>query len=149
MLAATEEHRTGPRHHLVALLDDGVNDFDAPALPLYRGLDSDGLHEGGTQQIDRQAGGLQLRITTGLFDRPAEQAADDVAADGGTPGSLRHRPGHQAVAVDGEERFRCVLDAHPVTIGERVAQRLPGGVIAVRMTSKSCSSIWNSPNRKR
>ena len=63
------------------------------------------------QQVDGEAGGLQVRIDTGPLDAPAQEAADDLASHGVAP-----RPARQVrVAVDSEERLGHdgeILDRH-------------------------------------
>ena len=65
MLASSQKQRAGPRDGPSVLHQRTVDEFDAPAFPLHRGLNLYRLEQHRTQQVDREAGGLKLGIDTG------------------------------------------------------------------------------------
>ena len=115
MVAPSQEQRAGPRDGLPALEQRGVDEFDAPAFPLHRGINPHRFEQDRAQQIDRQAGGLKLGINPGSLYAERQQTADVLASQRRAPRSSRHRPRQVGVAVESEERLGHdggILDRH-------------------------------------
>jgi hypothetical protein len=115
MITAAQEQRAGPGDHGAVLDQAAVDQLDAPALALHRGLDLHRLHQRRAQQVNRETGGLQVRIDAGLLYAPTQQAADDLTTHRRAPRPPRHRARNIGVAIDSEECLGHdggILDRH-------------------------------------
>ena len=107
MVAPAQEQRTGPRDGPPVLHQRAVDELDATPFPLHRGLDLYRLGQHRTQQVDREAGRLEVSVDAGSFDAPTQQTPDDLAAQGRAPRAPRHHARQVGVAVDSEEAPRA------------------------------------------
>src|SRR6516165_11248658 len=102
MVASPEEQRAGPRDGPAVLHHRAVDELDAPTFPLHQGLNLHRLEQNRTQQVDRDSGGLQVRLDAGSLYPPGQQASNDLTAHGRAPRSSSQAPREVGVAVDSE-----------------------------------------------
>jgi hypothetical protein len=97
-------------HHGVGLHHRRLDQHQPSAPTDDRGLDSQGCHGGGSQQVDGEPRGLQVGVGAvgeyGALDGVPEHAADEVSADRRSPRPLRDGGGGEVGAVAQEVRRR-------------------------------------------
>ncbi len=89
--------------------------------PAGVGLQLDWCQGHRSRDVDREPGGLHLRIVDEALCGPSQNPADDVAADELTPAALRHRARHEQIAIAREERRRTegLIVCHRATVARR------------------------------
>lgn len=83
------------------------------------GADANRLHHRGTQQINSQAGWLEVGLAAYLLRGAGKETADGVAADNLAPRPSGKMRRNEAVAVDVEERFMGWGHRVTITMGVR------------------------------
>jgi hypothetical protein len=105
-----QEQRARLGHDSVGLHHRRLDQHQPSAPTDDRGLDPQGCHGGGPQQVDGEPRGLQVGVAAvgehGALDGVAEHAADEVSADRRSPRPLRNRGGGEVGAVPQEVRRR-------------------------------------------
>ena len=103
MVASSQEQRAGACDGLPVLDQRAVDELDAPTFSLHRGLDLHRLEQSRAQQVDRESGGLEIGIDTGLLYSPSQQTPDVLTAHYRAPRPLCQPARQIGVAVDSKE----------------------------------------------
>ena len=89
------------------LCQNRLDEPQSPPLVLHPGVHLDRFQRSRRGKVNAQPRRMQLRVVDRPFDRPAQQAADDVAADRWAPSPARDSGWHVMIFVANEVRRRC------------------------------------------